>query len=367
MLRLLVSAGGTGGGVYPALAIVAALRARAEVLWVGGVGGMEASLVQRAGIAFTAVPAAGIHGVGPRQLPGNLLRLARGVPAARQAITRFQPDVLLFTGGYVGVPVALAAGRRPKVVYVPDLEPGLALKFVSRGAAAVCVTAEESRSFYPASQRIVISGYPVRADLRSVGQAEARARLGLDPVGPVLLISGGSRGARSINAAVWSCLEDLLQSAQVVHVTGELDWPRVEAVRQRLEGTLGRRYHPYAYLHEEMGLALASADLAVARAGASALGELPLFGLPAALVPYPYAWRYQKLNARHLARSGAAVVLEDAALGVELLPTVRALLRDAGRLRDMSEAARRLSRPEAAHTIAAELERAAGRRTEAHD
>lgn len=352
--------------MYPALAIVAALRARAEVLWVGGVGGMEASLVQRAGIAFTAVPAAGIHGVGPRQLPGNLWRLALGVPAARREIARFQPDVLLFTGGYVGVPVALAAGRRPKVVFVPDIEPGLALKFVSRGAAAVCVTAEESRPFYSASRRVVVSGYPVRADLRTVGRAEARARLGLDSDGPVLLVSGGSRGARSINTAVWSCLEDLLQSAQVVHVTGELDWPRVDAVRQRLEGTLGRRYHPHAYLHEEMGLALAAADLAVARAGASALGELPLFGLPAALVPYPHAWRYQRLNAQHLARSGAAVVLDDGALGAELLPTVRSLLGDAERLRSMSEAARRLSRPEAAPAIAAELEHAAGRRTEAH-
>jgi UDP-N-acetylglucosamine--N-acetylmuramyl-(pentapeptide) pyrophosphoryl-undecaprenol N-acetylglucosamine transferase len=262
--------------------------------------------------------------------------------------------------------VALAAGRRPKVAYVPDLEPGLALRFVSRGAAAVCVTADESRAFYPASQRVVVSGYPVRADLRSVGKAEARARLGLDPAGPVLLVSGGSRGARSINMAVWSCLEELLQSAQVVHVTGELDWPRVDAVRERLEETLGRRYHPHAYLHEEMGLALAAADLAVARAGASALGELPLFGLPAALVPYPYAWRYQRLNAQHLARSGAAVVLEDAALGSQLLPAVRSLLGDADRLRYMAEASRRQSRPDAAQAIAAELERAAGRRSEAH-
>lgn len=352
--------------MYPALAIVAALRAHAEVLWVGGVGGMEASLVERAGIAFEAVPAAGVHGVGPRQLPGNLWRLARGVPAARRAITRFRPDVLLFTGGYVGVPVALAAGRLPKVAYVPDLEPGLALRFVSRNAACVCVSADESRRFYPAAQRVVVSGYPVRADLRSVGRDEARARLGLDRDGPVLLVSGGSRGARSINTAVWSGLETLLRTAQVVHVTGELDWPRVQAVRERLEETLGRRYHPYAYLHEEMGLALAAADLAVARAGASALGELPLFGLPAALVPYPYAWRYQRLNADHLRRHGAAVVLEDAALGEELLPAIRSLLGDAARLRTMAEAARRLSRPEAAQVIAAEVERAAGRRAEAH-
>jgi len=352
--------------VYPALAIVAALRAKAEVLWVGGVGGMEASLVQREGIAFTAVPAAGVHGVGPRQLPGNLLRLARGVPAARRAITRFQPDVLLFTGGYVGVPVALAAGRRPKVTYVPDLEPGLALKVVSRGAAAVCVTAEEARGFYPTRQRVVVTGYPTRPGLQQAEKPQARLRLGLQEEGPVLLVFGGSRGARSINEALWSCLENVLHTAQVVHVTGELDWPRVAAIRERLGGTLGQRYHPYAYLHEEMGLALAAADLAVARAGASTLGELPLFGLPAALVPYPYAWRYQKLNAEHLVRHGAAVVLDDPKLGEQMLPAIRSLLGDPGRLHGMAEAARRLRRPEAAQTIAAEIERAAGRRLEAH-
>src|SRR4030042_5805984 len=125
MLRLLVSAGGTGGGVYPPLAILAALHARAEVLWVGGEGGVEASLVQREGIPFTAVPAAGIHGIGPRQLPGNLLRLARGVPAARRVIRRFRPDVLLFTGGYGGAAVGRAGGGRPRGSYVPDIEPRL--------------------------------------------------------------------------------------------------------------------------------------------------------------------------------------------------------------------------------------------------
>jgi len=352
--------------VYPALAIVAALRAHAEVLWVGGMGGMEASLVQREGIAFTAVPAAGVHGVGPRQLPGNLLRLARGVPAARRVITRFRPDVLLFTGGYVGVPVALAAARRPKVVYVPDLEPGLALKFVSRGAAAVCVTAEAGRAFYPARQRVVVTGYPTRPGLGQADKPQARLRLGLLADVPVVLVFGGSRGARSINQALWACLEDVLGSAQVVHVTGELDWPRVAAIRERLGGTLGRRYRPYAYLHEEMGLALAAADLAVARAGASTLGELPLFGLPAALVPYPYAWRYQQLNAEHMARQGAAVVLDDSKLGEQLLPSVRSLLADTLRLGTMAEAARRLARPGAAQAIAAEIEKSAGRRLEAH-
>jgi UDP-N-acetylglucosamine--N-acetylmuramyl-(pentapeptide) pyrophosphoryl-undecaprenol N-acetylglucosamine transferase len=354
--------------VYPALAIIAALRARvrAEVLWVGGEGGMEASLVQREGIAFTAVPAAGIHGVGLRQLPGNAWRLARGIPAARRVIKRFQPDALLFTGGYVGVPVALAAGRRPRVAYVPDIEPGLALKVVCCGADAVCVTADAARGFYPAGQRVVVTGYPTRPSLQTVDKNQARTRLGLQGETPVLLVFGGSRGARSINEALWSCLEDVLRIAQVVHVTGELDWPRVTAVRERLEGTLGRRYHPHAYLHEEMGLALAAADLAIARAGASTLGELPLFGLPAALVPYPYAWRYQKLNAEHLMLERSAVLVRDEDLGTQLLPTIQGLLGDADKLQAMGAAARRLSRPDAAELIACEIERAAERGAKAH-
>ncbi len=319
---------------------------------------MEASLVQREGIAFTAVSAAGVHGVGPRQLPVNLLRLARGVPAARRILRRFRPDVLLFTGGFVGVPVALAAGRRPRVAYVPDLEPGLALRFVSRGASAVCVTADASREFYPAGQRVVVTGYPTRPGLQPIDRQQARLGLGLEAEAPVLLVFGGSRGARSINEALWSCLDAVLSLTQVVHVTGELDWPRVTAIRETLEGSHGRRYHPSAYLHEEMGLAFAAADLAIARAGASTLGELPLFGLPAALVPYPHAWRYQKLNAEHLVRQGAAVLVRDQDLGMELLPTIRTLLGDGDRLQAMGAASRRLSRPDAAQAIAAEIERA---------
>lgn len=354
--------------MYPALAIIAALRDRvcAEALWVGGEGGMEASLVSREGIAFTAVPAAGIHGVGLRRLPGNAVRLARGIPAARRVIRGFRPDVVLFTGGYVAVPVALAAGRCPRVAYVPDLEPGLALRVACRHADAVCVTAEPARAYYPARQRVLVTGYPTRPGLKTCDKAEARARLGLSPDSPVLLVFGGSRGARSINQALWSCLEPALRITQVVHVTGELDWPRVAAVRDRLEETLGRRYHPHAYLHEEMGLAFAAADLAVARAGASTLGELPLFGLPAALVPYPHAWRYQKLNADYLVRAGAAVLVRDEMLRDRLLPTLQDLLGDRARLQQMGEAARSLARPDAAQAIAAEVERVAKRGTGAH-
>ena len=128
-VRLLICAGGTGGGVYPALSVLQALKNDAQpVLWVGGEGGMEADLVTRSGVPFTAIPAAGVHGVGLRTLPGNLLRLARGTLAARRILAEFRPDVLLFTGGYVAAPMAFAGRHIPSLVYCPDIEPGLALE-----------------------------------------------------------------------------------------------------------------------------------------------------------------------------------------------------------------------------------------------
>jgi undecaprenyldiphospho-muramoylpentapeptide beta-N-acetylglucosaminyltransferase len=367
MLRLLVSAGGTGGGVYPALAVVVALGARAEVLWVGSEGGMEASLVRRANIALESIPAAGVHGVGARRLPINLLRLAQGFRASRRILRRYQPDVILLTGGYVGVPVSLASGRIPKAVYVPDIEPGLALRLACRLADVVTITAEETRRHLPAGKRIRVTGYPTRPDLRTMGRADARRSLGLDVDQPVLLAFGGSRGARSINHAIWDKLPDYLDRAQLVHIIGELDWPKAAPIQASLTPSQRGRYHAFSYLHDEMGAALASADLAVARAGASTLGELPLFGLPAVLAPYPHAWRYQKINADYLESHGAAVIVADEALGRLLLSTVSGLLSDPDRLAEMALAARGLARPDAAQAIAHEVEALAGRRGASDD
>ena len=146
-MRLLICAGGTGGGVNPALAVLQALSDEANpVLWIGGEGGMEEELVQRQNIPFKAIPAAGVHGVGMKALPGNLWRLVKGTAAARKIIHAFQPDVMLFTGGYVAAPVAVAGGSIPKLLFVPDIEPGMALKFLARFANRIAVSAEPSRS-----------------------------------------------------------------------------------------------------------------------------------------------------------------------------------------------------------------------------
>jgi UDP-N-acetylglucosamine--N-acetylmuramyl-(pentapeptide) pyrophosphoryl-undecaprenol N-acetylglucosamine transferase len=165
---------------------------------------------------------------------------------------------------------------------------------------------------------------------------------------------GGSTGARRINRALDGILERVLERTQVVHLSGKLDWPWVQGRRERLPRPARDRYHAFAYLHE-IGPALAAADLAVCRAGASTLGELPFFGLPAVLVPYPYAWRYQRVNADWLVNQGTALRLNDECLADELWPTLRRLLDDQELLASMAERMRALARPCAAEQLASEL------------
>lgn len=316
---------------------------------------MEAELVSRAGIEFEAVQGAGLHGMGWRSLP-NLARLAAGFFQSAGIVGRFRPQALFVTGGFVAVPAALAAWLRrvPSLVYLPDIEPGLAVRFLSRLARKVAVTAEESKVFFP-GRKVVVTGYPVRPEMTSAARENAEAEFGLEAGRPTLLVFGGSRGARSLNRALIAGLPDLLAHYQIIHISGPLDWPEASTAAERLPQDLRQRYHAYAYLHGEMALALAAADLVVARAGASTLGEFPLFGLPAILVPYPHAWRYQKVNADYLASRGAAIRLNDEDLAARLVPSVRELMDDRRRLAAMSASMRALARPGAADAIAGEL------------
>ena len=354
--------------MYPALTTWLALSEKLpdslETLWVGGEGGMEADLVKRAGIRFDAIPAAGVHGVGLKALPGNVRRLLRGYHAARAILNDFQPDVLFFTGGFVAIPVAVAAAartaahRKPAVLFVPDIEPALALTALAFVSRKIAVVVEDSRrKFYTfLRKRLVVTGYPVRPDFKNVSREEALQQLGLTADLPVLLVSGGSKGARSLNRALLQALPELLPSMQIIHLTGSLDWPEIQAKQEELRGreTVAawiERYHPFPYLHE-MGAALAAADLVVSRAGASSLGEYPHFGLPAILVPYPFAWKYQKVNAAWLAERGAAQVLADEDLPGSLSQAVLSLIENRGRLEAMRAASKALAKPGAANLIA---------------
>jgi UDP-N-acetylglucosamine--N-acetylmuramyl-(pentapeptide) pyrophosphoryl-undecaprenol N-acetylglucosamine transferase len=326
-----------------------------DIVYVGSEGGIEQALAARADVPFVGIPAGGLHGVRPARAAQNVVKLIRGWWAAYKLGRRERPSALFATGGYASVPAALAAWvlRVPIVVYLPDIEPGLAVRFIARLAARVGVTVGESRAYLP-ERKVVVTGYPVRANFHQVESEAARRALNLSADEPVLLVMGGSRGARSINRALEGILEDVLEISQVVHLTGELDWPRVSETRAALPDRLRARYVAFPYLHD-MAHALAAADLTVCRAGASTLGELPFFGLPAVLVPYPHAWRYQRVNAEWLTERGAAVMLRDEKLSEALLPTLQALLTDRERLQRMGARAGALARPGAAGRLAETL------------
>ncbi len=338
--------------MYPAVTVLEALELEPDtVLWVGGQGGMEEALVKRLNIPFKAIPAAGLHGVGLSKLPGNLWKLFRGFLASIRILQEFKPDVLLFTGGYVAFPMALAALPRQSLLYVPDIEPGLALKALARFADRIALTTESSRAYFRNPSKVTVTGYPTRPGLKEWTQEKGLDYFNFNPELPTLAVAGGSKGARSINFALLEILPELLDEMQIVHLTGHLDWDVVQARINTLPAEKARRYQAFPYLHE-MGAALAAADLIVSRAGASTLGEYPLFALPAILVPYPYAWRYQKINAHYLVDQGAAVLVKDENLEDELLDRIRDIMNDQSKLTAMSQAMAALTAPEAAKKIA---------------
>jgi UDP-N-acetylglucosamine--N-acetylmuramyl-(pentapeptide) pyrophosphoryl-undecaprenol N-acetylglucosamine transferase len=285
--------------------------------------------------------------------------LVRGIFVSRRLMRREQPAALLTTGGFVSGPAVLAARLSgvPVMVFVPDIEPARSVKAVIRVARKVAVTVADSLRYMVEDEtslggKVVVTGYPLGERITRWDRRAARAALDLAEDAKVLLVFGGSRGARSINRALLRNVVDLTPHADIVHVTGTLDWSEVRAAREALPEPVQRRYAAYPYLHEKMGAALAAADLVISRAGASVLGEFPYFGLPSVLVPYPYAWRYQRVNAGWLADRGAAVIVEDEVLADEMVTTVVGLLDDPGRLSKMAAASRDLARPKAAHEIA---------------
>jgi UDP-N-acetylglucosamine--N-acetylmuramyl-(pentapeptide) pyrophosphoryl-undecaprenol N-acetylglucosamine transferase len=355
----MIAAGGTGGHVYPALAVAEALIERRPdigLTFVGGVGDFARSLVETANLPFEhydEVRSGPLHGVPFTTVLNSLVQIGVGSVQALRLIRRRKPSALLLTGGWVGLPIALAARLFgvPSLIYLPDIEPGLTIKMLRFIANRVAITAPDSERYFRRRQTIV-TGYPVRRGMIEAARGDGRTRgmtfFRLHPARKTLLVFGGSRGARSINHALLAILPDLLEHpVQVIHVTGTLDWEQDAALRAALtaqHADLMQHYHAFPYLHDEMALAFACADLVLSRSGASILGEFPLFGLPSVLVPYPYAWRYQKVNADYLAARGAALVLDDQAMSSDLLPTLRALLIDDPlRLQSMQRASHALA------------------------
>lgn len=347
-MRLLISGGGTGGHLSPALAVAQAYRAdhpEADVLFAGRAGGPEERLVPAHGFELEAIRIRGLD----RDAPLKNLALPGLLPAALvhglRIVDRFRPDVVVGVGGYVMAP-AIAAARLRGVPYVLQVSEaaGLANRMFRAGAAAACVTFPSDVDAFH-TPRTVLTGYPLRPGFaRRVPDAPARR----------LLVMGGSQGARRINQAVWGALDALLDAfEEVIHLTGRQGEER--AARYVRPG-----YRPIAFSDDMPGV-LGQADLIVCRAGVGTCAELTAVGLPAVIVPGTFGGGHQEHNAEELVRAGAAVRVGDADLTPEtLLATVRSLPAD--RLRAMASASAALGRPDAAQAVVRVLEEVAGRR-----
>lgn len=351
---------------------------------------MEAALVAReSALPFQAIPAAALRGRNPLTVIRNLVTVTRGTAATRRLVERDRPAVVLGTGGYVCVPVFLAARMAgiPTMIYLPDVVPGLAVRFLARLSTLIACSAADSGRYLglepldfdtavarlktrPRAARLVVTGYPVRQELFHADREVCRAVFGLSDELPTLLVAGGSRGSRSINRAIAALLPALLPSMEIIHVCGrEGDATFLRAAVRELPESLQKRYHLFEYLHgtseilaqgamspaPTMVAALAAADLAVCRSGASTLGELPAVGLPAVLVPYPHV--HQDENADYLVQRGAAIKISDAALartteeGLLFREIYRLMHRREERCA-MAERMRALAQPDAARRIA---------------
>ena len=356
---ILIAAGGTGGGIYPALAVAEALRRvepETKLHFVGSVGGMEAKLVPRQVVdTYQAVYAGPVHSVGLVRTITSLLKIAVGTVQALALVLRLRPQVMFMTGGFATLPVAAACWllRIPIIIFLPDIEPALTIKVISRLARLVLTATVDSVGYFPKAMTVREIGYPLRAELMKATREAGIAHFKLDPARKTMFITGGSRGSRNINEAVGEIVPDLIADGwQLIHVSGELDAPQVKDRRDLLTEEQKAHYQVYSYLHDDMGLAEAAAELVVSRAGASILGEYPFFGLPSILIPLSFAWRYQRTNAEWLASRGAAIRIDDDKVNAELLPAIRKLASDAAALAEMRKQAAALARPEAADLIA---------------
>ncbi len=361
MYRFLISGGGTGGHIYPALAIARGLALRfpgAQLLYVGTSTGLEADIVPREGIPFATITVEGFsRSLSPRVIRAGA-KLVKGMAEAVNLVRNFHPDLVVGTGGFVSGPVVFAATLQgiPTLVHEQNAFPGLTNRLLARLVSAVCLTFQEAAAYLPAGAKVYHTGLPVRAEVLSTSRADGAGRLGVEPTKLTVLATGGSRGAASLNRAMTGVLREATGNPdlQVLLATGtahyqeylqSLDSVGIDVVKY---GNITIK--PYFY---NMADALAASDLVIGRAGASFLAEVMVRGLPAILIPYPHATgNHQEHNAMALAKKGAAILIKDRDLTPQrLVRVVRELLGEPVRLRLMAEQSRLMGRPDALQGI----------------
>ncbi|MFA6074721.1 MAG: undecaprenyldiphospho-muramoylpentapeptide beta-N-acetylglucosaminyltransferase [Negativicutes bacterium] len=365
-MKVIVSGGGTGGHIYPAVTIARAIETQlqqagrsCEILYIGTKEGMEARIIPREGFRFEAVQVSGIKRSFSPQNIKTILKLGVGFLQAIGKINSFKPDIVVGTGGFVCGPILLAAALMgvPTIIQEQNALPGITNKILSRFVKKVCLGYREAAKYFPAAAKtkMEFTGNPIRKDILTRKRASAYDDLGLPEDKRTVLVVGGSRGARSINSAMLEVYKFFAgrEGIQILHATGDGDFQRMLKGLNELQVTDKSNIIVRPYLFN-MQSAIAIADVAVFRAGAVGLAELSAVGVPAILIPYPYAAEnHQEFNARALEKNGAAIVILDNELtGALLIEKLNELLGDEQRLSVMARQSAACGVTDAAERIA---------------
>lgn len=358
-MKVILSGGGTGGHIYPALTIaeqIKKLEPAAEIIFVGTEAGLEKDIIPRYGYPLKFIDVAGFKRSLSLDTVRSGFKLFTGLYDAYQIIAQEKPDLVIGTGGYVCGPIVFLAALQgiPTCIQEQNAMPGITNKILSRVVKKVFLGYKEAEKYFPAKDILEYTGNPIRTEILDRERQESYKALGLDPEKKTILVSGGSRGARSINNALVEVELALSgrHDVQVLHATGAVNY-QGHMEKLAAGGSVEKNIHVHPYLHN-MPEALAIADVAIFRAGAIGLAELMAKGIPSLLVPYPYATaNHQEFNARAVEAEGAAKVILDKELnGEKALEVIEQLLLKGEELQAMHKAALGLGKPQAARTIA---------------
>ncbi|HDX9589417.1 TPA: undecaprenyldiphospho-muramoylpentapeptide beta-N-acetylglucosaminyltransferase [Bacillus pseudomycoides] len=354
-MRVLVSGGGTGGHIYPALALIREIKKihpEARFLYIGTENGLESKIVRKAGIPFQSIVISGFKRKLSIDNVKTVMRFVKGVQDSKRYIRRFNPDVVIGTGGYVCGPVVYAAAKLgiPTIVHEQNSVPGVTNKFLSRYVNKVAVCFEDAAEHFP-QNKVVLTGNPRASEVLKQNGMRGKRSVGLSLSKKSVLIFGGSRGARPINDAFLEAIEQFgNKTYEVLYVTGEVHYDKVmELVKQK-----GNPHNviikPFI---DNMPEVLTGVDLVVSRAGATTLAELTALGKPSILIPSPYVTNnHQEKNALSVVEKGAAkMLLEKELTGETLLGDIDEILLDTQKLQNMKLAAKQLGIPDAANKL----------------
>ncbi len=360
-MRIIFAGGGTGGHIYPALALaryILKVNPESEIYFVGARGGMEEKIVPASGFRLFTFQVRGLSRKIDLHWGKTFYLLGKSIQQAKKILDKFQPDFIVGTGGYAAAPMLLAALFRRKniLIHEQNVMPGITNRLVAPFVGKVCLSFSASRRYFRKQANLYVTGNPRASEVGFISKSAARQMLNMDTNLPLLLVVGGSRGAAKINQ---STVDFLIRAQdnkniQILYITGEIYY---QEVLSRLQATemmqhYGGRLQVRAY-QQEMGLALAAADLLITRAGATTLAEVTALGVPAIIIPSPNVVHdHQLVNAREIARQGAAVLIEEQDLTAQVLQeNIFGLFRDPGKMEQMKKNSIKLGHPQAAANI----------------